>query len=261
MIDFLTSETALFCVTSIVIVACALGVCLAKKPVHAVVSMLGVMLGLAIVYIAQNATFLGIVQIVVYTGAILMIFLFVVMLIGTHKEDRVTNLKQNKVLKLVATGFALVFTTLFIWSLYIPVNVSEKTEVKEAIFAENPGYVAFSFFTKHFFTMHILAILLVSGAIGALLLVHSGRKDNVQSQIELANQRMRDFADGKYTLSQKAMPGVYATSNASNMQNVSGDTGEVIEDSVFETYKLSGQIGKVPEDKIEIIDGSTGEKQ
>ncbi|QPK94015.1 NADH-quinone oxidoreductase subunit J [Actinomyces sp. zg-332] len=261
MLDFLMTETTLFWVCAVIMIACALGVCFAKKPVHAVVSMLGVMLGLAVLYIAQNATFLGITQIVVYTGAILMMFLFVIMLIGTHHKDKVVSNKGTNALKILGIISGIVFAFLFIFALYVSVNVTEKHEVQKNISTENPKLIAVSFFTKHYFTMHILAILLVAAAIGALLLVHSGRKHVGQSQIELAEQRMREFAEGKNTLSQKAMPGVYATSNACNMENISGDTGEVIEDSIFETYKLSGQIGKAPENKIEIIDGSTGEKQ
>jgi len=77
-----TGEIILFACTAIVMVGCALGVLFFKKAAHSVICMVGVMLGLAVLYIANNAPFLGVAQIVVYTGAIMMLFLFVIMLIG-----------------------------------------------------------------------------------------------------------------------------------------------------------------------------------
>ena len=82
-----TGEIILFACTAIVMVACALGVLFFKKAAHSVICMVGVMLGLAVLYIANSAPFLGVAQIVVYTGAIMMLFLFVIMLIGIGTSD------------------------------------------------------------------------------------------------------------------------------------------------------------------------------
>ena len=82
-----TGEIILFACTAIVMVACALGVLFFKKAAHSVICVVGVMLGLAVLYIANSAPFLGVAQIVVYTGAIMMLFLFVIMLIGIGTSD------------------------------------------------------------------------------------------------------------------------------------------------------------------------------
>src|SRR3954453_22461969 len=80
-------EALLFWVLGPVMVLAALGLLFAKKAVHAALSMALVMVSLGIVYFAQQAPFLGAVQIFVYTGAVMMLFLFVVMLIGVDSSD------------------------------------------------------------------------------------------------------------------------------------------------------------------------------
>jgi NADH:ubiquinone oxidoreductase subunit 6 (subunit J) len=72
-------------------VVAALGMLLVKKAVHSAILMAFVMIVLAIFYIAQDAAFLGIVQIVVYTGAVMMLFLFILMLVGVDSSDSLTE--------------------------------------------------------------------------------------------------------------------------------------------------------------------------
>src|SRR6059058_1628413 len=80
-------ESVLFWILGPLMVLAALGLLFAKKPVHAALSMASVMIGLGIVYFAQQAPFLGSVQIFVYTGAVMMLFLFVLMLVGVDSSD------------------------------------------------------------------------------------------------------------------------------------------------------------------------------
>lgn len=262
MNNFPITETILFWVCAPIMIGSAINVCLAKKPVHAIIAMLGVMIPLAILYIGQNASFLGIVQIVVYSGAILMMFLFAVMLIGTHNKDQnIMKDKTKKSLKIIGISSGVLFIFLIIFSLYqSTIETAPIAEVEVAIEKANPHFIAYSIFSKHYFTLHLAGILLVASAIGALLLVHTGVKQKHQTQKDILEEKMRSFEQGQTRLGQKTIPGVYASSNASNMENISGDTGQVIEDSIFESYKASGQIGKAPTENIEIIDGSTGEK-
>ena len=75
-------EAMLFWILAPLTLAAALGMLLVKKAVHSAILMAFVMVALAVFYIAQGAPFLGIVQIVVYTGAVMMLFLFILMLGG-----------------------------------------------------------------------------------------------------------------------------------------------------------------------------------
>ena len=80
-------EATLFWILGPIMVLSALGLLFAKKAVHAALCMALVMVGLGVIYFAQQAPFLGSVQIFVYTGAVMMLFLFVLMLVGVDSAD------------------------------------------------------------------------------------------------------------------------------------------------------------------------------
>ena len=82
-----TAEAVLFWVLAPVMVIASLGLLFARKAVHAALSVILVMICLAFMYVTQGAVFLGVVQVVVYTGAIMMLFLFVLMLVGVSTAD------------------------------------------------------------------------------------------------------------------------------------------------------------------------------
>lgn len=82
-----TGEAVQFWLLGTVAVVGALSTVLMKKAVHSALSLAGTMIVLAVFYLANGAYFLGVVQIVVYTGAIMMLFLFVVMLVGVTAAD------------------------------------------------------------------------------------------------------------------------------------------------------------------------------
>ena len=92
----LTGEVVAFVVCAPIMVLLAIGIVVARKPVHSALCMAGVMVGLAVLYAAQDAPFLFVVQIIVYTGAILMLFLFVVMLIGVDSRDSVVETLKGR---------------------------------------------------------------------------------------------------------------------------------------------------------------------
>ena len=81
------AEAVLFWCLAPVMVIAALGLIFARKAVHAAMSVIVVMISLAFLYVAQDAPFLGVVQVVVYTGAVMMLFVFVLMLIGVDASD------------------------------------------------------------------------------------------------------------------------------------------------------------------------------
>jgi len=82
-----TAEAVLFWVLAVVALVGAIGVVAAPKAVYSAMFLASTMIALAVLYIAQDALFLGIVQVVVYTGAVMMLFLFVVMLIGVDLSE------------------------------------------------------------------------------------------------------------------------------------------------------------------------------
>ena len=81
------AEAVLFWVLAPLMVVAALGLLFAKKAVHAALGVAIVMVSLGVFYLAQDADFLGIIQVFVYTGAVMMLFLFVLMLVGVDSSD------------------------------------------------------------------------------------------------------------------------------------------------------------------------------
>jgi len=109
-----TPEAVLFWAMAPLAVLAAVGMLLVKKAVHSALLLAWVMITLAIFYIAQDALFLGIVQVVVYTGAVMMLFLFILMLVGVDSSDSlVENIKgQRPAAILAALGFGGLLTSL-----------------------------------------------------------------------------------------------------------------------------------------------------
>ena len=107
-----TGESVQFWVLGVVVVLGALGVVCSPKAVYSALFLAMTMLILAVFYIAQGALFLGVVQIVVYTGAVMMLFLFVIMLIGVDSADSLVETIRGQ--RIVAVGLGLGFGALLI---------------------------------------------------------------------------------------------------------------------------------------------------
>src|SRR3984885_12402780 len=101
-----TGEAVLFWVLAVVAVIGALGMVTASKAVYSAIFLAITMIILAVLYIAQDALFLGIVQIVVYTGAVMMLFLFVLMLIGVDSADSLVETIRGQRFPRIGAGVA-----------------------------------------------------------------------------------------------------------------------------------------------------------
>src|SRR6202043_3097416 len=99
-----TGEAVLFWVLAVVAVIGALGMVTASKAVYSAIFLAMTMIVLAVFYIAQDALFLGVVQIVVYTGAVMMLFLFVVMLIGVDTSESMKETLRGQRVAAMLTG-------------------------------------------------------------------------------------------------------------------------------------------------------------
>ena len=168
-----TGEIILFACTAIVMVACALGVLFFKKAAHSVICMVGVMLGLAVLYIANSAPFLGVAQIVVYTGAIMMLFLFVIMLIGIGTSDDYARQARGAIVAAVLGGLGLIVivTTAILKSVPAPHKPVEVDPYSNQPITD----LAITLFQQHWLSMELAGGLLITAAVGAMLLTHSDR--------------------------------------------------------------------------------------
>ena len=200
-------EAFLFWVLAPISVIGALGLLFAKKAVHAALGVALVMINLGVFYIAQNAEFLGIVQIFVYTGAVMMLFLFVLMLVGVDSSDSlVETIKgQQWASLLLALGLgALLVAAVGSVTFARPVGLTQANA------GGNVTGVANLIFGKYVWTFEVTSALLITAALGAMLLAHRERLTPRRSQREWSERR---FRDGKHVAGLPA-PGVYARHNA-----------------------------------------------
>ena len=219
-----TGEIILFACTAIVMVACALGVLFCKKAAHSVICMVGVMLGLAVLYIANSAPFLGVAQIVVYTGAIMMLFLFVIMLIGIGTSDDYARQSRGAIVAAVLGGLGLIVivTTAILKSVPATYAANEVNPYSNEPITD----LAITLFQEHWLSMELAGGLLITAAVGAMLLTHSDRLGPKVTQLQTARQL--------------PAPGVYAQSNAADVPAISGETLGPVEESVPRVLRVRG---------------------
>jgi len=230
-----TPEAVLFWVMAPMAVLAALGMLLVKKAVHSALLLAWVMITLAIFYIAEDALFLGIVQVVVYTGAVMMLFLFILMLVGVDSSDSlVENIKgQRPASILAAVGLAGLLLSLIARA----VTHVDSVGLTAANSNGNVQGIAQELFTRYVWAFEVVSALLITAALGAMVLAHSERKH--ASQRQLSVDRFR-----KGSLAQTAgLPasGVYARHNAVDVPALLPD-GSSAPTSISPTLKERGDI-------------------
>lgn len=193
-----------------VMVVAALGLLFVRKTVHAAMLLAVVMISLAGLYLTLEAPFLFVVQIIVYTGAILMLFLFVLMLVGVDSSDSLVETIRGQ--RAAATVLGLGLGAVLVIGLG-QVSLGTVVGLSQANAGGNVEGLANLLFSRYVFAFEATAALLVTAALGAMVLTHREKGPKV-TQAALAAQRMRDYAaTGKHP-GPLPSPGVYARHNA-----------------------------------------------
>ncbi|NUR74623.1 MAG: NADH-quinone oxidoreductase subunit J [Hamadaea sp.] len=204
-----TSEKVVFFILAPIALIGAIGMVASRNAVHSALWLVLTMLCLGVFYIVQAGPFIGMTQIIVYTGAIMMLFLFVLMLVGRDASDAVieTLRGQQTAAIILGVGFAGLLGT----GLLRVVSKLTVTGLDEANAKGNVQGLASLLFTKYVFAFEIASALLITAAVGAMLLAHvEKRKEDKISQPEMMRAR---FAPGNYP-GPKPGPGVFATSDS-----------------------------------------------
>ena len=202
-------EAWIFWILGPLAVLAAIGMVVARNAVHSALFLVLVMLCLGVFYVVQSGPFIGLAQIIVYTGAIMMLFLFVLMLVGRDATDSIIEVLrgQRVAAVLLGIGFAGLVATAFFRALRdVP---AQGLAVANA--DGNVQGIASIMFTRYIFAFEVTSALLITAATGAMILAHiERRRDQKQTQPEKMRAR---FAPGSYP-APKAGPGVYATSDS-----------------------------------------------
>jgi NADH-quinone oxidoreductase subunit J len=165
-----TGEAITFWVLGPIAVIAAVMMVLSRNAVHAALWLAGVMLPLAGLYAAQDAPFLAAVQVIVYTGAVLMLFLFVLMLVGVDSSDSLIETLRGQ--RLAAFVVGLGFAVLLISALVAGTDGGDGVGLEEANAEGNVPGIARLLFTKYVFAFEITSALLITAALGAMVHAH-----------------------------------------------------------------------------------------
>lgn len=234
----------LFWVVAAMTVVPALGLLFARKAVHVAVAVVTVMVGLAAAYVGLGAPFLGVVQIVVYTGAVMMMFLFVVMLVGVDRDE---NLKET----ITGQRWIAFFLSGGLAILLIAVIGRVSVDPSATIPVGDPEPVALLLFSRYVLVMEVLGALLITAAVGALVLTHMPALLPRKLQPEVHAERLLAGEDPV----NKPMPGMYARHNALNVPALDPE-GKPIADSISRVLKAREQISDGEEFRVHLEQSS-----
>jgi NADH-quinone oxidoreductase subunit J len=201
-----TGEAVTFWLLATLALIGALGVITAANAVYSAMSLALTMIVLAVIYMIEDALFLGVVQIVVYTGAVMMLFLFVLMLIGVDSAESLVETLRGQRVGAVLAGLA--------FGIVLIAGIGSATQDYAGLTQANAGGnvqgLAALIFSQYLWAFELTSALLITAAIGAMILAHRERFERRKTQREMSIER---FQPGGHPTPLPG-PGVFARHNA-----------------------------------------------
>jgi NADH-quinone oxidoreductase subunit J len=239
-----------FWILAPIMVLAALAILFVRKAVHAALLLAVVMISLAVLYLTLQAPFLFAVQIIVYTGAILMLFLFVLMLVGVDASDSVVEtIKGQRVMAVIG---GLLLGVVLVLGL-TQISLGAVVGLDNANASGNVPALADIMFSHYVFAFEVTSALLITAAMGAMVLAHRERLEPKPTQAGLAAQRMQDYAAfGKHP-GNLPTPGVFARHNAVDTPALLPD-GTASEASISRVLAARGTVRSAPAMADDIVE-------
>ena len=206
-----TGEAVTFWILGPIALLGGLGMVFARNAVHSALFLAMAMLSLGGLYMAQQAPFLGFVQIIVYTGAVMMLFLFVLMLVGRDSSDSVVEVLRGQ--RVAALVFGIGFAVLLVGALGNAFTNIPSVGLGNAGAGGNVTGIGRLIFTKYLFAFELTSALLITAALGAMVLAYAqsrgaqskiGQRATVQARLRGEHDRVSPLPG----------PGVFATGNS-----------------------------------------------
>ncbi len=230
-----TGEAVTFWVLGTLALIGAVGVVLSVNAVYSAMFLAMTMIILAVFYMIEDALFLGVVQVVVYTGAVMMLFLFVLMLIGVDSAESLKETLRGQRVAAVVTGIG--------FGIALIAGIGNVTTAFIGLTAANANGnvegLAALIFSRYLWAFELTSALLITAAVGAMVLAHRERFERRKTQRELSQERFRP--GGHPT--PLPNPGVYARHNAVDVAALLPD-GTYSELSVSRILRTRGADGK-----------------
>ena len=208
----------------------AIGMLISHKAVHSALWVALTMINLAVLYVVQSAPFLGVTQVVVYTGAVMMLFLFVLMIVGVDASDSLVETIKGQRRVAILAGVVLVTALVLLLGNSFSIQAAELANADSA-YGGNVQGIAALLFGKYVLIFELTSALLITAAVGAMVLAHKERTAPRKTQAVMAKEL---FASGNYK-GPLPSPGVYARHN-------SVDTPALLPDGSVSEISLPGPI-------------------
>jgi NADH-quinone oxidoreductase subunit J len=203
--DMGTGEAITFWILGPIALAGAIGMVLARNAVHSALFLVLTMFSLGVFYVIQGGPFIGMVQIIVYTGAIMILFLFVLMLVGRDSSDSVVETLRGQ--RVAALVLGIGFAGLVGAAIVRGVGTVRSAGLDEVNAGGNVRVIARTLFGDYVLAFEVTSALLITAAVGAMVLAQVQRPAGARrTQRELSRAR---FRDGGYPAPQPG-PGVFA---------------------------------------------------
>ena len=174
-------ELFVFICSAAMVLAGALGVVLRSNPVHAALSLVLTLFGIAVMFVSQQAEFLAAVQVIVYAGAIVVLFLFVIMLLGV---DRAENLEteslgiQRPLAIILSLGFvALLITTILQGRDSLNMRGDGLSTADSGDHDANIRQIARSIFSDYVVAFEVTSVLLIVAVVGTVVLARKRKSE------------------------------------------------------------------------------------
>ncbi|MDQ3306515.1 MAG: NADH-quinone oxidoreductase subunit J [Actinomycetota bacterium] len=170
-------DTVVFLVAAVVILVGALGVIFSRNPVHSALMLVMTLFGVAVLFVAQGAHFLAAVQVIVYAGAIVVLFLFVIMLLGVDTAENLSTeplAGQRPAAGVVAVASLGLLATLAVRAVQVSTGAETVTLPLDSG-RSNIAVLAEVLFTDYLFAFEVTSVLLVIAVVGAVVMARRPR--------------------------------------------------------------------------------------
>src|SRR5262245_45460010 len=191
-------ELVVFVLAPAACLAGAIGVVISTNPVHAALSLVGTLFGVAVLFVAQSANFLAVVQVIVYAGAIVVLFLFVIMLLGVDRSEDL-HVEPFKVQRPVAIVVGLAIVGLVATAVLAGAGgdrraITGERSVGGTLTGSEPNIdkLARSLFSTYVFAFEVTSILLIVAVLATVILARRPFRIEQAEREERAQEKAQE---------------------------------------------------------------------
>jgi NADH-quinone oxidoreductase subunit J len=172
----ITAQQIFFILFAGLAIAGALGVIVNRSPLHGALSLIATFAGLSCLYVMLSAQFIAVIQIIVYAGAILVLFVFVIMLLNVRSEE--SRIDRNRSLRWVAIPFAIVLAAVGIATVKRVTMQAPRNAGQTAAIGTTRS-IGEGLFTTYLLPFEATSVLIMMAIVGSMVLARRGRAEDM----------------------------------------------------------------------------------